>query len=80
MTINNSNPISTVDLENNVLMWGSRVRAVPFCSQCMVLELLHSTHIGVLRMKSLAHQYVWWPKIDTDVDAKVKTCSTCSVP
>ena len=30
-------------------------------------------------MKSLAWQYVWWPKIDCDIEAKVKGCSTCAV-
>jgi len=67
-----------LSLEDNVLMWGNRV-VVPSCSQCRVIELLHSTHIGVSRMKSLARQYVWWPKIDADIDAKVKACRTCAV-
>jgi len=65
-------------LEDNVLLWGNRV-VVPPCSQCRVLDPLHSTHIGVSRMKSLACQYVWWPKIDTYIDAKVKNYSTCAV-
>ena len=39
--------------------------------------MLHSTHIGISYMKNLAQQYVWWPKIDCNVEAKVKGCSTC---
>jgi len=67
-----------LSLEDNVLLWGNLV-VIPPCSQCRVLDLLHSTYIGVSRMKSLACQYVWWLKIDTDIDAKVKHCSICAV-
>ena len=30
-------------------------------------------------MKGLAQQYVWWPKIDCDIETKVKGSSTCAV-
>ena len=30
-------------------------------------------------MKSLARQFVWWPKLDSDIDNMVKSCSTCAV-
>ena len=63
--------------EDNVLLWGSRV-VIPFCFQSRVLDVLHSTHIGISRIKSLARQYVWWPKIDCYIEAEVKVCSTCA--
>jgi len=30
-------------------------------------------------MKSLACQFDWWPKMDTDLEAKVKSCRTCQL-
>ena len=66
-----------LSLENNVLLLGNRV-VIPFCFQSRVLDVLHSTHIGISRMKNLARQYMWWPKIDCDTEAKVKACSTCA--
>ena len=30
-------------------------------------------------MKALAHGYVWWPKIDADIEAKVKQCNQCQL-
>ena len=37
------------------------------------------TYVGTSRMKNLARQYVWWLKIDNDIERKVKGCSTCAV-
>ena len=28
-------------------------------------------------MKSLARSYVWWPKMDCDIEEMVKSCSVC---
>ena len=49
------------------------------CFHNQVLEVLHSTHIGISRMKSLARQFVWWPKLDSDVESMVKRCEICAV-
>ncbi|XP_042150746.1 uncharacterized protein K02A2.6-like [Ixodes scapularis] len=42
-----------------------------------VLELLHTTHPGIVRMKALARSTVWWPGIDQDIERKVRTCLPC---
>jgi hypothetical protein len=55
---------------------GSRV-VVPTTLKGKVLELLHDGHPGVVRMKMLARQYVWWPGIDKGVKDRVKACAFC---
>ena len=57
-------------------LWGARV-TVPPQNREEVLNLLHDTHPGIVKMKSLARSYVWWPKMDTHLEEKVKSCATC---
>ena len=40
-----------------------------------VIQELHETHPGIARMRSLARSYVWWPNMDADLEAKVRTCT-----
>ena len=47
-----------LSIEQGCLMWGNRV-VVPSKLQAGVLELLHESHIDVIRMKSLARSYVY---------------------
>ena len=42
-----------------------------------MLNILHDTQPGIVKMKSLARSYVWWPKMDTNLEEKVKSCVTC---
>lgn len=50
---------------------------IPKPYQEAVLAQLHEGHQGIVRTKSLAHMYVWWPGIDRDVDRSVRQCVTC---
>ena len=67
-----------LSLDDGIVLWGNRV-VIPSCFHNNVLEVLHLTHIGISRMKSLARQFVWWPKLDADIDKMVKSCNTCTV-
>ena len=42
-----------------------------------MLNILRDTHPGIVKMKSLARSYVWWPKMNTNLEEKVKSCATC---
>jgi hypothetical protein len=58
------------------VLWGSRV-IVPPAGRKIILDQLHECHPGINRMKSLARCYVWWPKIDSDIENVVQSCKTC---
>ncbi len=52
-----------ISIQDGCLLWGSRVIVLPQ-GRTQVLDILHETHLGVSRMKSLARCYVWLPKLD----------------
>ncbi|XP_060110493.1 uncharacterized protein K02A2.6-like, partial [Heteronotia binoei] len=58
------------------ILWGSRV-VIPPPLQRRVLESLHETHPGIVRMKALARSYVWWPGMDGEIEGWVRECQTC---
>ena len=60
------------------LLWGSRV-AIPPSLQARILQELHLSHPGIVRMKELARSYVWWPRIDQDIEKTVRECNGCQL-
>ena len=67
-----------LSVQDGVLLWGSRIVVPPRMRSC-VLDELHETHQGIVKMKGLARGYVWWPGMDSDIEKLVKSCNTCQV-
>lgn len=42
-----------------------------------MLEELLTGHPGIIRMKELAHSYLWWPNVDSEIEQTVKSCGSC---
>ena len=39
--------------------------------------MIHEGHPGIVRMKMFARNYVWWSKLDQDLESKVQRCVAC---
>lgn len=65
-----------LSIDNDIIMWGYRV-IIPSKFHNQMLKELHAAHNGVVRMKSLARQYLWWPGLDSEIEKYVKDCDAC---
>ncbi|XP_015278716.1 PREDICTED: uncharacterized protein LOC107120515 [Gekko japonicus] len=65
-----------LSVSKGCLLWGSRV-VVPHKLREKVLKSLHEGHPGMVHMKALARGYVWWPRLDADIEEWVRVCEPC---
>ncbi|CAB3239859.1 unnamed protein product [Arctia plantaginis] len=65
-------------VEGGCLLWGHRV-VVPGALRASVLSEVHGAHLGIVKCKGLARSYVWWPRIDEDIERMCAACKTCSL-
>ncbi|XP_049294146.1 uncharacterized protein K02A2.6-like [Anopheles funestus] len=61
----------------NCLLFKHRV-VIPTILRPAILNDLHMAHIGMVKMKSLARSYVYWPGIDMDIERTAKSCPECA--
>ncbi|XP_011875229.1 PREDICTED: uncharacterized protein K02A2.6-like [Vollenhovia emeryi] len=62
--------------ENGCLSWGHRI-VIPEILQNKILQAIHSSHLGIVKMKHIARNYFWWPNIDVDIENLANSCSNC---
>ena len=67
---------SKLTLHQGCLIWGMRI-VVPEKLRSRVIDELHEGHLGIVKVKSLTRNYVWWPKIDRDIEELTKKCAGC---
>lgn len=58
--------INELTLMQGYVMQGNRIIVPPKLSQ-QVLEELHTTHLGAVKMKAMTCSYVWWPGLDAQI-------------
>ncbi|XP_063382163.1 uncharacterized protein K02A2.6-like [Cydia fagiglandana] len=59
------------------ILWGHRV-VIPISCRDKVLKELHEAHMGIVKTKSLARGYVWWPGLDEAIEAQCRECGVCA--
>lgn len=69
---------SELSVESGCVLWGYRT-IIPQKLQKNVLESLYMSHMGIVKTKSLACTYIYWPKIDRDIELMVKSCKSCQL-
>ncbi|XP_047986190.1 uncharacterized protein K02A2.6-like isoform X1 [Leguminivora glycinivorella] len=63
--------------ELGCVLWGHRV-VIPISCREKVLRELHEPHMGIVKTKSLARGYVWWPGVDEAIEARCRECGVCA--
>ena len=59
------------------MMRGYRL-VIPEQLRSQVLEELHKSHFGIVKVKALARAYVWWPQIDQNIESLINSCVRCA--
>lgn len=63
-------------IKDGCIFWNHRI-VIPLSLQNEILNQLHKTHMGVVKMKGLARSYVWFPNLDLGIEKIVKSCDSC---
>ena len=65
-----------ITIESGCLMWGIKV-IVPNKLQGRVLEELHISHTGIVRMKALSRSRIWWPEVEKQIEEMAQKYESC---
>ena len=68
------NELSIVD---DCVVRGTYRLVVPESLQKHLIDIAHETHQGIVRTKQRLRELYWWPKMDGQVEALIKSCTTC---
>lgn len=67
-----------ITTDGNCLIIGNKV-IIPDIFQEQILQLLHMSHQGIVKMKELARSFVWWRNLDYQIENYVKSCNACQI-
>jgi len=67
-----------LSVEKNCPFWGLRA-VITESIKNLILKELHASHLGTVKIKMFARSYVWWPKIDKDIENMVNSRKICLI-
>ena len=44
-----------------------------------MLDIIHSSHLGIVKCKSRAREVLFWPCMNSDIEEKISKCATCAL-
>ena len=62
---------------NGIIYKGLRI-VVPRSLQKHMIELIHKSHLGIVKCKQRAREVLYWPAMNADIETAVKDCETCA--
>lgn len=60
------------------LLYKGQKLIVPKSMRPEMLDLIHSSHMGVVKCKSRARDVIFWPGMSSQIEDKVLSCSQCA--
>ena len=67
-----------LSVKDNILLKQHQI-VIPKALQPQILQMAHQQHQGIVKMKNMLHENVWWPTINQDVENLITTCHACQV-
>ena len=64
-------------LKNGLVYKGDRI-VVPVCLRAEMMQLLHSTHLGIEGCLRRARESFYWPRMNAQIRENISTCSVCN--
>ncbi|KAJ0182603.1 hypothetical protein K1T71_001972 [Dendrolimus kikuchii] len=65
-----------LSIEQGCILYNHRV-IIPVLLRKQVLRELHEGHLGVVKMKNLSRNYVYWPNLDNEIEVLCRDCTAC---